>query len=61
MYDPTIFAYFEETEKGTKGIGSFLHQLSLDAEYFTFTEVVLRGGSLMLYSRTPRSTCHAIT
>lgn len=57
MYDPTIFAFFEETEKGTKGI----HQLSLDAEYFTFTEVVLRGGSLMLYSRTPRSTCHAIT
>ena len=22
MCDPTIFAYFEETEKGTKGIGS---------------------------------------
>ena len=42
MYDPTIFAFFEETEKGTKGI----HQLSLLTQSTLhsprwFSEVVL--------------------
>lgn len=42
VYDPTIFAFFEETEKGTKGI----HQLSLLTQSTLhsprwFSEVVL--------------------